>query len=182
MFWLEKLLPQCKLLFDWGGNVGISYFGYRKYLSYDRELTWLICDLPAVIELGKRISADEGGSHLQFTTSLDRICDADLLLVAGSLHLMDDPFRELQATGNLPLDVLINKVPAYDLPSAVTLHNMGSAFCPYHLFNRQEFVGKFSALGYRLVDEWRTPDLSCEIPFHSEHSIAAYSGFYFTRR
>ena len=34
LFWLQKLLPACQLLFDLGGNVGISYYGYRKY-SYN---------------------------------------------------------------------------------------------------------------------------------------------------
>jgi putative methyltransferase (TIGR04325 family) len=69
----------------------------------------------------------------------------------------------------------------YDMPSAVTLHNMGTAFCPYRLFNRPEFLSSVEALGYRLVDEWQSPGVSCRIPFEPGHSIGAYSGFYFTR-
>ncbi len=58
MFWLSKLLPDAKLLFDWGGHVGISYFGYRRYLSYPDGLNWLICDVPAVVALGQKIAAE----------------------------------------------------------------------------------------------------------------------------
>jgi putative methyltransferase (TIGR04325 family) len=181
LFWLSKLLPQCRLLFDWGGNVGISYFGYRGYLSYPAALKWLVCDVPAVTALGKIIAREEAVADLRFTTSLDRIGDADVLLAAGSLQFIENPFQVLRAAASLPRHALINKLPAYDLSSAVTLHNMGSAFCPYHLFNRSEFVTRFEELGYRLIDEWKSPDLSCEIPFFPRHSIAAYTGFYFTK-
>jgi putative methyltransferase (TIGR04325 family) len=181
LFWLSKLLPQCKLLFDWGGHVGISYFGYRRYLSYPDALNWLVCDMPAVAALGEMIASEEAAPELRFTTSLDRIGDADVLLAAGSLHFIEDPFQVLRSATSLPQHVLINKVPAYDLQPAVTLHNMGSAFCPYHLFNRSEFVSRFEELGYRLIDEWKSPDLSCEIPFFPQQSIAAYTGFYFTK-
>jgi putative methyltransferase (TIGR04325 family) len=182
MFWLSKLLPDCRLLFDWGGSVGISYFGYRAYLSYPADLRWLVCDVSSVAALGEKIAADEAAQGLEFTTSLDRLCDADILLAAGSMHFIEDPFRLLREARALPTHVLINKAPLYDLGSAVTLHNMGSAICTYHLFNRREFIGKFEALGYQLIDEWASPDLSCEIPFFPEHSISAYTGFYFAKR
>jgi putative methyltransferase (TIGR04325 family) len=68
-----------------------------------------------------------------------------------------------------------------DLASVVTLHNMGSAMCPYHLFNRAEFLAGFQSLGYRVSDEWTNPDLGARIPLHREHSVAAFSGFYFER-
>jgi putative methyltransferase (TIGR04325 family) len=182
MFWLSKLLPQCKLLFDWGGNVGISYFGYRGYLSYPKTLTWLICDVPAVTAFGETIASEEATPGLQFTTTLDRIAGADVLLAAGALQFIEDPLRQLRAARSLPQHILINKLPVYELPSSVTLHNMGSAFCPYHLLNRTEFLSRFEELGYRLVDEWKCPELSCEIPFFPRHSIAAYTGFYLTKQ
>ncbi|HEV2268387.1 MAG TPA: methyltransferase, TIGR04325 family [Steroidobacteraceae bacterium] len=181
MFWLSRLLPGCRRVLDWGGGVGITYFGYRRYLNYAPDLSWLVCDVPAVVSLGSKIAAQEGAPGLRFTSSLAELQQADILLAAGSLHFIEDPFGPLQAASVLPRHVLLNKVPAYDLPSAVTLHNMGTAFCPYHLFNRTEFVGRFERLGYRLIDEWRSPDLSCPIPFHRGHSIQAYSGFYLVR-
>ena len=181
MFWLARLLPGCRRLFDWGGHVGISYFGYRPYLDYPPDLSWLVCDVPAVVSLGSRIAAQEGAPGLRFTSSLEELQQADILLAAGSLHFIEDPFAPLESAATLPPHVLLNKVPAYDLPSAVTLHNMGSAFCPYHLFNRAELVSRFERLGYRLADEWTSPDLGCRIPFFPRHSIPAYSGFHFAK-
>ena len=181
MFWLQKLLPECRLLFDFGGNVGISYFGYRRYLQYAPELTWLIYDLDAVVAAGEQIARAECAANLRFTTSLAELSTADLLLAAGVLQFIEDPLALLRSEPQLPRHVLLNKVPVSALPTATTLHNMGSAFCPYRLFNRKEFVEGFLDLGYQLVDEWLNPDLGARIPFFPERSLPAYSGFYFRR-
>ena len=182
LFWLQKLLPGARLMFDFGGNVGISYFGFRKYLQYPPMLEWLVMDVAAVVAAGKRISGAENVEQLRFTTSLERLAQADILLAAGSLHFVERPFELLASVPALPEHVLLNKVPVRDLPAAVTLHNMGAALCPYHLFNRAEFLDGFRSLGFTLRDEWINPDLGARIPLHREHSVAAYSGFYFERR
>ncbi|HTV72439.1 MAG TPA: methyltransferase, TIGR04325 family [Candidatus Acidoferrales bacterium] len=181
MFWLEKLLREARFVFDWGGNVGLKYFAFRRYLDYPAALTWLVAEVPAIAELGAQIARRESAEALRFTTELDELPRADILLAAGALHFIEEPFERLRAAPQLPRHLLLNKVPAYAMPSAVTLHNMGTAFCPYHLFNRDELVHVIESLGYELVDEWRSPDLGCEIPFSPDHSIGAYSGFYFTK-
>jgi len=181
MFWLSKLLPECELLFDWGGNVGLKYFAYRKYLSYPESMRWCVSDVPAVVAAGKQVAERESAAQLQFTTTLDEMTQADILLAAGSLHFIEDPFAALAELSALPRHLLLCKVPAHNQASAVTLHNMGTSVCPYHLFNRAEFVHKIEQLGYRLVDEWTSAECFCTIPFYPEHSIRAYSGFYFTR-
>src|SRR5581483_5848186 len=130
----------------------------------------------------EEIVAREPAPGLRFTTTLGELAECDVLLAAGSLHFISNPFADLARQSALPRHVLLNKVPAYALPAAVTLQNMGTSFCANHLFNRDGFVRGFEHLGYELVDEWRTPDLSCRIPFHRAHSIAAYSGFYFRAR
>jgi putative methyltransferase (TIGR04325 family) len=181
MFWLQKLLPGCRLLFDLGGGVGISYFGFRRFLSYPADMRWLVNELPAPAALGVRMARDESAKGLSFTTSLEELPGADILLAAGSLQLIERPFEHLQSVARLPPHVLINKVPVGTMPAAVTLHNIGPALCPYHLFNRIQFMAGFEALGYELVDEWSTPDLSARIPYFPEYSIRAYSGFYWRR-
>ncbi|MDB6084616.1 MAG: hypothetical protein JWN43_2497 [Gammaproteobacteria bacterium] len=180
MFWLSRLLPDCRLLFDWGGNIGLSYFAFRRHLRYPPGLTWLVNDVPAVIEEGDATAKKFDSPGLCFTTSLSRLPEADILLAAGSLHFMKAPFDVLRAQETLPPHILLNKVPVYSLPGAVTLQNMGTALVPNHLFNESEFVGKFTELGFRLEDEWQT-ELSCHIPFHPEHSICAYKGFLFSK-
>ena len=181
MLWLQKLLPEVSMVFDLGGNVGTSYFGYRKYLQYPDRLHWLVSEVAAVAALGTKVAEEAGATQLRFTTELTRLPEADVFLAAGSLHFIPGPFKLLRSVSTLPKHLLINKVPAYDLPSAVTLENMGSAFNPYQLFNRAEFVGEFESMGYQIADQWCSPDLSCEIPLFPEHSIRGYTGFYFRR-
>ena len=182
LFWLEKLLPGCRLLFDFGGNVGISYFGFRKYLSYPAQLTWLVEDVPAVVRAGERLAHAERASQLRFTITLDELPGADILLALGSLHFIDDPISMLRTLPALPPHILLNKVPVGDRPAIVTLHNTGAALCPYNLFNRQQFLGSFQEMGYELVDTWETPELGIRIPLHRDHSLRAYSGFYLRSR
>jgi putative methyltransferase (TIGR04325 family) len=180
LFWLNRLLPDCALLFDWGGNIGLSYFSFRKHLRYPPNLTWLVSDLPAVIAEGTATAAGLDAPGLQFTTAVERLAESDILLASGVLHFIEAPFDTLRAQRALPRQMLLNKVPVYPLKSAVTLQNMGTALLPYHLFNESEFTAEFRSLGYRLVDEWET-ELGCHIPFHPEHSIRAYKGYYFAK-
>jgi putative methyltransferase (TIGR04325 family) len=180
LFWLQKLLPELRAVFDWGGNVGMSYYGFRRYIDYPEALRWVINDVPAVVALGRKIAAEEGARSLVFTTGFEELAQADLLLAAGCLQLIEDPWTPLRTASQLPRHLLINKLPVFDHRSAVTLHNMGTAIMPYHLFNRVEFVASLEDLGYRLIDSWTNP-YGCRIPLHPSHSIAAYSGFYFRR-
>ena len=180
MFWLTRLLPDARLLFDWGGNIGISYYAFRKHLRYPPDLTWLVAELPAVVEAGIEMARTQSAPGLSFTASLERLDEADILLSAGTLQFIENPFEVLQGLKRLPRHILLNKLPVYSMPGAVTLQNMGPSLAPNHLFNKSEFIDHFAKLGYQKIDEWDT-ELSCHIPFFPEHSIPAYTGYYFAR-
>ncbi|MGD0430175.1 MAG: methyltransferase, TIGR04325 family [Acetobacteraceae bacterium] len=179
LFWLAHLIGENTVLFDLGGNVGSRYLAFRNHLTYRDSLRWIVSEVPAVVELGREIAARENAPHLQFTTSFDELNGAHILLASGVLQFLEDWIGFLRAVPNRPPHVLINRTPVYAARSAVTLHSTGTAFCPYHLFNRTEFVAAFVDLGYRLVDEWANPGIGCYIPQHHASSIDAYSGFYF---
>jgi putative methyltransferase (TIGR04325 family) len=181
MFWLKELLPDCRLLFDWGGNLGISYFAFRRYIRYPADLTWLVSDVPAVVAEGESSARGPGAPGLKFTSSLIELSRADVLLAAGTVQFIERPLDELRAQPALPPHLIFNKVPVYAQPSAVTLQNFGTGLAPNHLFNEAEFVGALTAMGYGLIDAWET-GLSCHIPFHPDHSIGTYKGFYFSKR
>lgn len=181
MFWLHKLFPGNHLLFDFGGHVGISYFAYRRYLDYPASLRWLVYDLPSITKVGREIATREVCPGLAFTEGLEALGQAHILLAAGALQFVENAYALMRSAPALPRHILVNKLPAVNLPARVTLHNLGSALCPHHLFNRAEFVSCFTGLGYRLVDEWQCPDISCEIPYFPEYSVPAYTGFYFLR-
>lgn len=179
MFWLNRILPEARLLFDLGGNVGNRYLAFRKYLAYPENFIWLVNDIPAVVALGPIIAQEEAATHLQFTTDLARLPEADILLASGVLQVLDDWNGFLERAASLPRHILINRTSVGDQTHMVTLCATGVSFNPYHIFNRQSFVAAFVDLGYRLIDEWQVPDLSCKIPGHTAYSLDAFSGFYF---
>jgi len=179
LFWLTRLLPTTRLLFDLGGNVGNRYLAFRKYLTYPENLTWLVNDIPAVVALGPAIAEQEAAVHLQFTTDYARLGEAEILLASGVLQVLEDWNGFLHRAPNLPRHLLINRTPVGGQTNAVTLHMVGVSFIPYHIFERRSFIAAFNNVGYRLVDEWRTPESACWIPDHASHSLDSYSGFYF---
>ncbi len=181
LFWLRGLLGDNRSVFDLRGNVGTSYFAFRRLLPYPPDLTWLVHDVPAVVQHGQALALAETAPGLRFTEDCAELAAADILLMKGSVHFLPDPIRFLRTAGPLPRHVLVNKVPLYERESAVTLETNGVSFCPYHLLNRQQFVSVFTDQGYRCVDTWRNYDLNCYVPFYPDHSVPYYSGYYFTR-
>jgi putative methyltransferase (TIGR04325 family) len=178
LFWLSLLLRDGARLFDLGGNVGISFYAYRRYLPLPEDFEWVVYDVPAVVRAGQAILASDPAPQLAFTTDFAALGGADILLAAGSLQFMEDPFHFLASTTPLPAHILINKTPIYEQPSAVTIQATGSSFCPYHLINRRDFLNAFTSHGYELVQAWENPSLGCHIPLDPAHSINAYSGLY----
>jgi putative methyltransferase (TIGR04325 family) len=179
LFWLDRLLGENTVLFDLGGNVGSRYLAFRNHLRYRDSLIWIVSEVPSVAELGREIAAREKATHLRFTTDFDALDSADILLASGVLQYLEDWNGFLRTARKPPPHVLINRTSVYAREPAVTLQSTGTAYCPYHLFNRDAFVGAFTGMGYRLVDEWRNPGLGCFIPQHHDHCIDAFSGFYF---
>jgi putative methyltransferase (TIGR04325 family) len=179
LYWLSRLLPDTRLLFDLGGDVGSRYLAFRKYLTYPSNFTWLVNEIPAVVGLGRTIAQEETAPHLHFTTDYSRLAEADILLASGVLQVLEDWNGFLRRAPSLPRHVLINRTPVGDQPEAATLCAIGVSFNPYHIFNRRSFIAAFVDLGYRLVDEWRTPENACRIPDHASYSLDAFSGFYF---
>jgi len=182
LFWLEKLLPENRTVFDFGGYLGISFYSYKKLMTYPADLRWTIFDVPAVVSAGRALAEKNGETQLLFSEDFLFANQADILLAAGSIHFCKEAFSErLQSLDHKPKHLLINKLPAIDGEPFVTLHNMGPAFCAYRIVNRDSFVRSMNDSGYELVDSWSNPDLGCYIPYHPEKTVRAYSGMYFRR-
>ena len=184
LFWLSQLFnQQASSVFDFGGYLALGYNWYRPYNLFPEDLRWTIYDVPAVIAEGNRILAAEPDPALAFTTDLAQAANADLFFAAGSLHFEQRPLAELlQSLARLPPHLLLNKVPTTHHPTFYTLHNMGPAIAPYRIVNAEEFLASLAALGYELKDRWRNPELSAHIPFHPDHSVRAFEGFYLRLR
>jgi putative methyltransferase (TIGR04325 family) len=182
LFWLKDILDERSFVFDFGGHVGVSYHGWRKYLDYRSGLRWLVHDVPAIVKVGVELARDRPSAGLKFTSDIADARDCTIFLAAGSLQYVDEPLPAMfQRIGTLPRHLIVNKLPTYDGETFVTVQSTGRAFHAYRIYNRDAFVAEVAMLGYRLVDDWSNREQHCEIPFARDRDIDAYSGYYFVR-
>lgn len=181
LFWLRGIVAPGTFVFDYGGHVGVSYHGWKKYLGYPPGLRWLVYDVPAVIKVGAELAAERDSPGLAFTGDVADGRGCDVFLAAGALQYVDEPVTAILARlGTRPRHVILNKLPLYDGETFVTVQSTGRAFHPYRIFNRDEVVRSMTDLGYRVVDDWVNREQHCEIPFTRGRDIDAYSGYYFS--
>lgn len=185
IFWLRPLLENgAKHIFDWGGHIGIHYHSYRRYLSYPRDLKWIVSEVPAVVESGRAYAKEVGAPGLEFTSTLEGFDGADVLLSAGAVQYIEAPlpWAALDALKAPPKHLLINKLPLSPKPRFTTVQATGRAFHPYWIYGEEEFFREFKQRGYELVDRWDTYEHKAHIPFHPEHSLPHYFGVYLRRQ
>lgn len=180
LYWLRRILAPSSVVYDFGGHVGISYHGWRGYLDHLPETRWIVYDLPAITRAGEAIARERPSPGLSFTNDLRAARGCTIFLLAGSLQYQEKSLPAvLDEAGCRPPHVIVNKLPLYDGAPFVTVQSAGTAFHPYQIYNRGEFVADMTAIGYRVVDDWMNAEQSCRIPFTRDRDIDAYSGYYF---
>lgn len=180
--WLKSVLLDGPTIFDLGGNVGVSYYAYKKHLDYPENLRYIVCDLPEIIKAGKNLAETVESQGLSFTLNFADAEGANALLTSGTLQFIEPSLADLLKPLEIkPKHILINHVPFYDGEEFVTLQNIGYAFSPYKIQNRADFLGSLANFGYELVDSWQI-NRTCSIPFHPERFVNAYHGFYLRLR
>ena len=180
LFWLRPILQPGSSVFDFGGHRGVHFYAYAKYLEYPVDLKWLVCEVPEVVKAGRELAAQRNANRLQFTSDIKDADGATVFIAGGSLHYVESPSLadSLKALSRRPRHLILNKLPLYDGKSYVTLQNGKVAFHPLHVYNRAEYIGALSGLGYELIDHWPTPTRHGRIPFHPEVSFPTYTGLY----
>lgn len=184
LFWLQKLLREGSTrIFDLGGHTGVSYYAYRSYLDYPKALQWQVQDVPAVVERGRTLAEElDRDRYLSFTDRFEEAEGHDVLAAQGSLQYLPETLAErLGRLKSAPRHLILNLTPLHAKHSYFTLQSIGTAFCPYRVTARSEFLEAYAKLGFELVDSWENPEKKCHIPFHPEHSLDHYLGFYFRR-
>jgi putative methyltransferase (TIGR04325 family) len=182
LFWLQSIFAQGnKKIFDFGGNVGIHFYAYSKYLSYPDDLQWMVCDYPEIIKAGQKLAEKYSSSKLSFTADFNLVEENDIFLASGSVQYAENLLSKFYSNAR-PKHVLMNRLPLYNGKQFVTLQNGGSVFYPQCVFDRAEFIKMSINLGYELIDIWEDRNGSCIIPFHPEASVYSYSGLYFRLR
>jgi putative methyltransferase (TIGR04325 family) len=183
MFWLARIAMKDARVFDFGGHVGLAFYGFERYLGFTATTVWTLYDVPKVIEAAKALALQHPRPQLHFSTDLADLAGHDVFHASGALQYLEKPLAEQLVERNaFPRHLVINKLPLTDGPSFATLQNTFHAFNPYAVFNRAGFVAGLERLGYELVDSWTNPDFACAILDQPERSVSAYSGLYLRRR
>jgi putative methyltransferase (TIGR04325 family) len=182
--WLKIALEQGAHLFDFGGNVGVSYYAFQSYINYPTNLRWVVCEIAAIAAAGEALIAelaqtgDRQTTGLSFTTEFAEAEGSDILFSMGALQYVETSLSQLLTPlKQRPQHLIINHVPFYDGETFVTLQNIGYGFAPYKIQNREAFLTSLYDLGYELIDEWKI-SRTCYIPFHPKRKVNAYYGFY----
>lgn len=159
----------CTVL-DFGGNVGIHYLKFRRYLDLSR-VSWFVWDVPAIIKIGRETCSTS--SNVLFINDIDEFREGrlDVFLARGSIqYSQTDIFKRIIGRGIRPRCILIDVLSLYDGPTFVTLQNGGIVYYPEYIFNKDMYLKSISDLEYKLVDFW-----DCEkpysIPFHRDRVL-----------
>ena len=184
VYWLSKLLSGgCRRVFDLGGNIGVSYYGFGRYIDYPADLRWQVHDVPAVMAAGRKWATHhDPQQRIAFADSPDHADSADVLLSTGALQYLDYTLPQLlQRLSKPPPHVLVNLTPIHPTRGYFTLQNLTFAICPYRVMARPELVAGMESLGYRIIDEWNSRERGLKVPFEPSCAIDNYSGFHFRR-
>jgi putative methyltransferase (TIGR04325 family) len=182
LFWLLSILQPGQTLFDLGGGVGQCYYLYQRLLHLPQQVRWLVCEVHAFIEPGRRLATENKAEGLAFTTDLQDANDAAVLLTNGSLQYIETDLSQLLAgLKKLPRHLLINRVPLYDGETYYTVQRSQHSYVPYKVMNLAAFIHGMEELGYEKVDQWYLFRF-LRIPFHPRNFVTHYWGFYFRLR
>ncbi len=178
LYWLKSVLAEnATTVFDFGGNIGVHFYSYSKYLEYPADLTWTICEIPEIIKVAQKLAAERCVQSLKFTHEFNHVAGKDIFIASGSIQYVESLALNLSAIVQKPKLLLINRLPLYDGKQFVTLQNGGGVFYPQYVFNQAEFIESILSIGYELIDSWQGGD-NCYIPFPVE-SIAPFWGLCF---
>jgi putative methyltransferase (TIGR04325 family) len=179
LFWLNSIFSQegSKTIFDFGGNVGIHFYTYAKYIEYPENLKWTVCDVPTIVNAGVSLAKKRCVQELEFIINFPDLNGKEIFISSGAFQYVENLANTLFQYGK-PRHLLINRLPLYDGEQFVTLQNGGKVFYPQYVFNKNKFIEELSMIGYELIDIWEDRVDACIIPFHPEKSVPFYHGLY----
>ncbi|NJL21110.1 MAG: methyltransferase, TIGR04325 family, partial [Leptolyngbyaceae cyanobacterium SM1_3_5] len=178
LVWLREAFTDSSKVFDLGGNMGYGYYSYQRSIPYPATLSWTVCELPEVVEAGKRMLKTIDSPGLSYTTDVADAEGSEILLTCGTLQYLEPSLAKcLEPLATKPRHLIVHNVPMYDGEEYFTHQNLIPACAPYKIQNRSQFLASLNCLGYEVIDSWEV-DRTCRIPFHPERFVKAYCGFY----
>jgi putative methyltransferase (TIGR04325 family) len=179
LFWLSRILGEHRQVFDFGGHVGLAFYGFESYLDYPADLTWTVYDVPSVLAEGRKFAEQHPRAALRFSGELSELAQHSVLHASGALQYVETPLaQQLEQLGARPKHLLLNKLPLYEGEPFVTLQNTVHAYNPYAVYNREAYVASLEALGYRVIDSWDDWERSCRPLNQPDYQVPHYWGLY----
>jgi putative methyltransferase (TIGR04325 family) len=179
LVWLAKAFRDGKTVFDFGGNLGLGYYSYGRYIDYPEGLKWVVCEIGEICKVGRKIAEEKGAKNLVFTEDFSEADGVDIFMTCGVLQFLEDSLvTRLKKLKRLPRHLFVHRTPMGDGPTFYTLENIGFTFVPYRIENQQELWRDLEGLGYELVDSW-FDGKDFRIPFHPKNTAKGYCGGYF---
>jgi putative methyltransferase (TIGR04325 family) len=176
-FWLTQIARNDTTLLDYGGSIGLTYYGFQRRAVMPPGLRWVVVEVPRMAEQGRIAATRYSATCLEFVTDIAAAPPADILLSAGALQYMQHSVPGLlEMIAYRPRHIILNKLPLTAGDSYWTLQNFGPAVSPYRIFDKDKFMRYFETAGYAVRDEWPVTDLSCDIPFWPRHSVPRFTG------
>ena len=139
---------------DFGGSLGSLYYRHRPFIG---ETMWSIVEQATFVDCGNREFADK---RLKFYPSLTLALErgpADVILCAGVLQIIEQPFELLRAAAKARIPfLLIDRLPLYDIPADAIVvltakETVYKADLPYHQFAKDHFDRQLTGTGWEIM-------------------------------
>ena len=182
LYWLTRSMHEgTRSVFDIGGAIGIKFIAFRDALKPFAQLSWRVCDVPAMAAHGEELARERGDApRLSFTSRFEDGDGVDLLFASGVLQYLPLTLGDIVAGyARKPRRILINTAAIHPEFNFFTVNSIGTAFCPYRVQTQAALTRGLSKLGYRLRETWINPDKPLVIPGDEAHSLRSYSGYCF---
>jgi putative methyltransferase (TIGR04325 family) len=181
LYWIGRSMQEgFRTVMDVGGATGIKFYAFRQELDRWRDFSWLVYDVPAMVQRGREVAAEQGVSDkLRFTDDFRAGDGVDVLLASGVLQYLPRTLPEmLQSLSALPKRIIINTCAIHQEHEYFTVNSIGTAFCPYRVQTQAALVKGLGALGYKLRTTWRNPAKPLTIPDRPAYSLTEYTGLF----
>ena len=89
-FWIQEILKENDALVDYGGSIGLSYYGYTERTALPKGVTWNVVEVPTVAETGRELATKNHATGLVFFDDLRKAPPSTLFFSAGALQYIRD--------------------------------------------------------------------------------------------
>jgi putative methyltransferase (TIGR04325 family) len=158
---------------DFGGAYGEDCLRLRRYVP---DAVCTVVEIPEIVDSAKNVDALK---EITFSSTLPSACD--VFYSSGVVMNAHVPLFEAIKTLTPPR-VVITSVEITDAPTywSMVVYRKTGRRCPYITFNRQEFISRFTDLGYTLKNTWYQGENTSGVFLNGQRNPDAY-GFAFIR-